>query len=196
MNLFLGTLPRTASMPARVSCAGSLLTRRMAVVGVALGLSAGCASVRPVPWGLIETPKVEIRALDGSFTLRSGQKFAPPFTANCHDVKPERFDPLVAAYDYAQENGARRVIVRVPWRRKPLRGILWLCGVRETAYGPGARSYRIMIGRNHVEATSAHRVSAIFEIAEWFGSSTRDLLFGRVSAIRRKYAWFSREGLV
>lgn len=112
-------------------------------LGVAIVLGAGC--LRPPPWkriqgGTVVTPGVIIRAEDGSFTLRSGQRFKAPFHARDCVAMADRTNWRIAL-----RWGARRVRVTVPGLASPLYGVLSLCEVHPTRAGPNGKSYDLKV---------------------------------------------------
>ena len=124
-----------------------------------LVLACGCAPAwETVPTGEIQTEGVSIEASDGSFSLKTGERFRPPFfTRDCVvKASPENFE-------LAREWGARSVKVHVPGRDKPLHGLLAFCKVHPEATGPATRLYQIQVPASSVEKTSGGRVYVVFE---------------------------------
>jgi hypothetical protein len=76
-----------------------------------LTLSTGCTTwLKPVDSGEIVTPNVLITAENSSFSLRSGEKFRPPFQS--HFLYGGALQGIVGKWKQALEDGARRVRVQ------------------------------------------------------------------------------------
>lgn len=154
----LGTANSELSANGQPQTAYSSVKRPWVLIALAclLGLSStGCSLAlrwkRPVQ-GEVRTPGVEIRAEDGSFQLRGGERFRAPFhTKDCvawavHDN-----------WKLALKWRARRVRVTLPGHAEPLHGILSLCTVHPKKAGPAGESYRIEIPAGAAALASGER---------------------------------------
>ena len=100
------------------------------VVVTALGSCGSIASYKPVPYGKITTDGVMITAEDGSFKLRSGEVWTPPFQNS--GINASQSD-MVNLYTSALKDGAKKVRVKVPYQSESLYGILALNKVHSEA---------------------------------------------------------------
>ncbi len=121
----------------------------------------GCAgSWHDVDQGFIKTSGVMIEAEDGSFLLRSGKLFKPPFQSKgtYWAEKP----PTALSYK-AECNGCRNVRVIVPGRKNALYGVLRLDKVAVGSSGPGSVSYYIKIGPQYIKEATDGNVTVLYE---------------------------------
>jgi hypothetical protein len=141
---------------------------------VVLGVLAGCSTVNFVhpQYGVIQTPGVTITADDGSFVLRSGERFAPPFAMESWTCFLDWGGPQLELYPQALEGGARPVHVQHPALPEPLYGILQLCVVAEDS-GPATRSYQIEIPESYIFETDGGRHSVVYGVAPSALSTTQ-----------------------
>lgn len=132
------------------------------------GVEDGRFRFHGIPGGTIGSEDVVIRAEDGSFVLTHQTPWASPFQADCWCDElagawpPE--DRLIDAYRTALRHGARLVRIDVPGRRRSLHGILMLCPATETAYGPGSRSYRILVPPKYAAQSTEGLISVVYEL--------------------------------
>lgn len=108
--------------------------------------------------GEVRSPGVIIQALDGSFEMRAGEMWSPPFDQGADCVLQPSADPGPGL-----RSGAKQVSVQVPGREQPLYGLLSLCGAPPGATGPATRVYQIEVPQAYVDATEGGRVSVVFE---------------------------------
>lgn len=127
--------------------------------------SCGASQV-PVKLGYINTEGVEIRAEDGSFSLESGDSWAPPFrsTADYGDQEKFQNEKLTGLYDFALNHlRAKRVLVKTPYMEKELHGVLMLNEAFGGCSSPVTRSYQISIPEEYVEKALNGKVTVLYE---------------------------------
>lgn len=141
-----------------------------------------CASYTSVPIqsitvssGVIASEGVEIIAQDGSFHLKSGEIWSPPFqnTTNgygMHDSNAKMID----YYPQALSMGARRVKVKTPYLNKDLYGILLLSKIYTGCSSAVTRSYQISIPNSYVEKALNGKISVLYEYYTACGSLIGD----------------------
>jgi hypothetical protein len=120
-----------------------------------------------VPYGKITTDGVEIIAEDGSFALRSGEVWTPPFQvpSGFYALNIKNAD-MINLYATALGLGARKVRVKVPYQSEPLYGVLALLPVHSSSTSPVTRSYQISIPKSYVDAAQNGKVSVLYEYYE------------------------------
>ena len=96
----------------------------IALIGFILSSCVSALYV-PVSTGNIATEGVEIRAEDGSFTLKSGERWTPPFQNNFNNYSSYGI-PNTNDYSLALQRGAKRVRLKVPYQSEELYGVLAL----------------------------------------------------------------------
>jgi hypothetical protein len=144
-----------------------LRANRFVAFAIVVCCLSGCVSPtqkadQPVHYGTIATPNIVITAEDNSFTLRSGEKFTPPFQSSYNlseDTGPKRAEN----WPYALKAGAKRVTVQ--YGNDRLFGVLALNYHYAGMTGPGADNYRIEIPREFVEAAKEGRCCVVYELA-------------------------------
>jgi hypothetical protein len=128
----------------------------------------GCVTfptkLRPVDYGVLATPQSEISAEDGSFTIKSGERFTPPFQVDMWN-KPIKPAQIVSEWRTALQLGAKRV--RVKTGRNVLYGVLLLNYHTESVRGPGSYNYRIEIPEKFIKEAYGGNVSVCYEMVEW-----------------------------
>lgn len=129
-----------------------------------LMLLGGC--FHQVPVGEITTPGITIKAEDNSFTLVSGREFTTPFHAKrCGQAYTGR--DLTEAFPDFIDIGAKRVIVKNPYTKKPLYGVMVFCSLVDNifndTYGPGTRSYEVIVPQKNIEQAKGHKISVVYE---------------------------------
>lgn len=149
-------------------------------------LLAGCSSVpmTAIKSGKLATQGTIIKAEDGSFTIRAGEIFTPPYQNSqfyvqnpeggysfAGDVKSD-FQAsrkyifqrsLVGQFDRALEAGAKPVRISTPYYKDELYGLLFFgmgVGVNTDL---ASRSYMMQIPRKYVEKAINGRVSVVYE---------------------------------
>ncbi len=148
----------------------------VAVLGsTAYAVLLGCGSSAPPPrqppppaWrqvseGQIATPGVQIDADGGPmFRLVSGEPFRRPFQSSCLAF---RKTPRVDLWKHALRSGARRVVVTIEGRDRPLYGVLAFCRVPSTDSSAASRSYRMLLDPKIVAQTSGQRMVLLGEVS-------------------------------
>lgn len=130
---------------------------------VTLTMLSSCSSLSVnVPLGKITTDGVTIRAEDGTFNLKSGDIWTPPFQNNLSSELNSKKD-LTNFHSKAMELGAKKVRVKVPYQSEELYGILYLSQVSDKCSSATTRSYQITIPNNFVIAAKNGRVSVLYE---------------------------------
>ncbi len=132
----------------------------------------GCANAltrKPVEYGVLATPGMEIAAEDGSFRIVSGERFEPPFQGdiwlqNSHPYVDR--DTLIGAWRQALQHGARKVVVRARGR-EPLHGVLLLNTHVRGATGPSAFNYRIEVPDRYLDAATGGKTAVVYEMTDW-----------------------------
>jgi len=154
------------------------------VGGTAYAVLLGCGGGQPAPrpkapaWrtvdsGTIATPGVQIAADGGTpFRLVSGEPFRTPWSSSCWGTRTQ---PSVSKWKVALSEGARRVIVTVDGRQRPLYGVLQFCKVPTRDSSAAARSYRIRLDPKILAQTAGQRMVLVGEItpAAWITDKQR-----------------------
>ena len=136
---------------------------------ISLFLISGCAPTYvPPPAPIItysypeivtvDTNGVVIKAVDGSFQLTRGEVYNTPFFSGFCPNEPTTLD-----VDSTLQGGGQRVIVSHPGIDQDLYGVLAFCGLPNTLSGAVMRSYLVQVPQEYVDATSANRVSVVYE---------------------------------
>lgn len=116
--------------------------------------------------GQIVTPGVEIRAVDGSFTLKSGERWEPPFESITDwDDQGEMYrEGATGKYDFALNDlRAKKVMVKTPYLEKELYGVLLLNKAMGDCNSPVTRSYQISIPESYAKMALNGQVSVVYE---------------------------------
>jgi hypothetical protein len=129
---------------------------------------SGCATPTvyiPVKEGIIASPNVTLEARDGSFTLVSGKPFAPPFQMKCFGSEGVIRSTKLHTSQYPEylKAGAKQVWIKIEGRGKPFHGLLALCQAFRESIGPAAKSYKIEITPDQIEAAAHGRIVMLFE---------------------------------
>jgi len=119
---------------------------------------------KSVPFGKIITNGVEITAEDGTFVLRSGEVWTPPFQnlTPGYGINTPNAD-MVNLYQAAFATGAKRVKVKVPYQDEPLYGVLMLSKIYPQGNSAVTRSYQISIPESYVDAAQNGKISVLYE---------------------------------
>lgn len=149
-------------------------------------LLAGCSSVpmTVIKSGKLATQGTVIKAEDGSFTIKAGEIFTPPYQNSqfyvqtpegsfsfADDIKGDfqasrKYifrNSLVGQFDRALEAGAKPVRITTPYYKDDLYGLLFLgMGVGENT-DLASRSYMMQVPRKYVEKAINGRVSVVYE---------------------------------
>lgn len=131
-------------------------------------LSSGCVHSYNVPTqGSLGSEGVVITAEDGSFTLKPGERFRPPFSG-CPEVwksssMSDRILVAPAHWSSWLERGAKRVRVSHPSVKEPLYGILAFCPVSEKGPSPVQRAYYVLVPDATVQKTEGGYMEVVFE---------------------------------
>lgn len=137
-----------------------------------LALVYGCAAQNGiVKYGKISNQDITIVAEDGSFLLKAGESFEPPFqskTSSSRELHNSALD-ITGLYDVALEKlGAKKVKVQVGAPdgeiTKEYYGVLLFSKIYDDGYGPGTRSYLINIPELYLEAANGGKISVITEL--------------------------------
>jgi|GEM_PF-5269862 hypothetical protein len=106
----------------------------------------------------VDTAGVSIEALDGSFSLTQGEVYQTPFrSASCPT------EPTTLSVDEVLRGGGKRVSVDHPGYDGTLYGVLAFCPLPTTLSGTATRSYLVQAPQQYVDATTANRVSVVYE---------------------------------
>lgn len=119
---------------------------------------------KSVPFGKIITDGVEITAENGTFTLRSGEVWTPPYQnlTPGYGINTPSAD-MVNLYKAALVLGAEKVRVKVPYQSEPLYGVLLLSKVYPQGNSAVTRSYQISIPESYVDAAQNGKISVLYE---------------------------------
>ena len=158
------------------------MKRRYCLLPLAICLLISCASFKdlPIQKGILITNGVTITAEDGSFSIKAGEPFIPPFQMGGFWWGTDRNvsrnllhwpDSVIAKngktfndlYGMALEAGAKKVLVQMPDFDKPLYGILALfTSVEMGASTPPPDFYSIQIPQQYAEAALNGKISVIY----------------------------------
>lgn len=146
---------------------------------------SGCATTtytKNIQQGVIDDNGVIITAKDGSFKLKG--EFTPPFKSNAHlhslNISGDKF---IQGYRNALGYNAKHVRVKVPNQDKELYGVLALDDIDERGYGPGTKSYKIIIPQPYIDALKGGKISVVYE----YYHIKDDALFDNSNI--KKYSW-------
>src|SRR5690606_10203828 len=132
-----------------------------------------------VKFGKISTPDVTITAEDGTFVLKSGDNWNPPFYAmseyNFLQVQQLEINKdITTQYDFAiEELGAKKVRVKTPYSDKELYGVILFNKVAEKCKVPVTRSYQIVVPEDYVQQAMNGQVSVLYEYYDCSGFSLK-----------------------
>ncbi len=135
---------------------------------LAIILICACGSAgylaQSVPLGFIATEGVEIRAEDGSFVLKSGEQWKPPFeNISSHEMHRSNADMINFHREALDNMGARKVRVKVPYQSEELYGVLLLSKIYSGCTGAETRSYRITIPESYYRQAQNGKISVLYE---------------------------------
>lgn len=145
------------------------------LVAVVLVALAGCSrnytvQQRPITNGRVGTDGMVIAAEDGSFLLKHGEEFAPPFQNSLFE-EGASYPPLfilgksdvVNMSEKALDRGAKPVRIHSPRLDEPLYGVLFLSSATSTSYGPASRSYLIRVPDEYIDNARDGQISVVYE---------------------------------
>lgn len=146
---------------------------------------SGCATTtytKEIKKGVVEDSAVVISAQDGSFVIK--EEFNAPFksTAHLHSLNIDG-DKFIKSYQKALSFNAKRVRIKVPSQEKELYGVLALDDIDERGYGPGTKSYKIIIPQPYIDALKGGKISVVYE----YYHIKDDALFDNSNI--KKYSW-------
>jgi len=132
-----------------------------------------------VNFGKISTPDVTITAEDGTFILKSGDSWNPPFYAipkyDFLQVQQlEINNDIATQYGFAlEELNAKKVRVKTPYSNEELFGVILFNKVAEKCKVPVTRSYQITIPEEYVQQAMNGQVSVLYEYYDCSGFSLK-----------------------
>lgn len=170
-----------------------LLTGLFILYSCAVSSVGASGSYKPVPYGKIVTGGVEIAAEDGSFVLRSGKVWTPPFqNAPLGPVNASN-ENMINLYKIAlASGGAKKVMVKVPYQPDPLYGVLLLSSVYRESSSAVTRSYQISIPKSYVDAAQNGKVSVLYEYYDMGGVAVGGMIGPKRGAAPKTWVlWLS-----
>ncbi len=112
------------------------------------------------------TQGTEIVAETNDWQLAGTDPVKPPFLSRGPHQVPS--DGILDSYDEFLSSGAQLVRIRLPYREKPLFGVLHLGRVFETSLESSAkRTYRISIPKKRVQDALGGQVSVVYQPYEY-----------------------------
>jgi hypothetical protein len=120
------------------------------LLGGALLALSGCQpprtgpEFRALPGGTFDNVGAVIEE-PGGFRIVGGQSFTTPFAIDC-----TRLDATSDGWRAALAAGAQRVAIYLPGQPRFYGGVLALCTVHKTAYGPASLSYQLVIPADRI----------------------------------------------
>jgi hypothetical protein len=160
------------------------------IAAIVLSSLSGCgtwwAARKEVPVGEVAPEGPTIKAADGSFVLRPGESFEPPFVSDFRifivemdgektyyrnqygegglDFTSYQSETLSQLASEGLQFGGRRVLIEDPSLEKPLYGVLVLSDLFGTAKdSPATRSYYIQIPKQKMKQARGGRASVVYE---------------------------------
>lgn len=144
----------------------------------------GCGSTYTtlIPTGKIENKDIVITARDGSFIIQG--EFESPFVSEVHYHSYNKSGTkLIKGYNRALGFNAKHVMVKVPNKDKELFGVLALDNADVRGIGAGTKSYKIIIPKPYIDATSDGKISVVYEYYHLKNDELTDL------TEVKKYSW-------
>lgn len=141
--------------------------KKVLILCMAISLLNSCTSVvpfsQPVPLGTIATKDVTIKAEDGSFEFKTGERWTPPYQNVINSQFHVKDTDVLNLYNWALEAGAKKVRVKVPSLKEELYGILLLNKVNTGCDFAVTRSYQISIPDSYVQQALNGKISVVYE---------------------------------
>lgn len=143
-----------------------------------------------VTLGHLDNQGVRILAEDGSFELKGGQDFTPPFQLDLWSRNSPKFVKsveavgLVNSYASALESGAKRVRFYSADNPSPLYGIIAFNSMSTVSIGPGAKSYFVQIPADTIASARAGTTVVSYEFVDW-----RREVSGYAPQVGKWYGW-------
>jgi hypothetical protein len=126
-----------------------------------------------VTQGHLDNQGVRIVADDGSFELKGGQDFTPPFQLDLWSRNSPKFVKavdslgLVSSYSEALEVGAKRVRFYTDNNPASLYGIIAFNSMSTVSIGPGAKSYFVQVSPDTIASARAGTTVVSYEFVDW-----------------------------
>ena len=144
-----------------------------------------------VTQGRLDNQGVRIVAEDGSFELKGGQDFTPPFQLDLWSRNSPKFEKavesvgLVNSYSEALEAGAKRVRFYTDDNPAPLYGIIAFNSMSPDSIGPGAKSYFVQVSADTLSSARAGTTVVAYEFVDWRHVVT----VGNPARVGKWYGW-------
>ncbi|MEM6535731.1 MAG: hypothetical protein AAF613_08840 [Pseudomonadota bacterium] len=124
--------------------------------------------------GVVANEGLTIKAVDGSFELRGGERFQTPFSVvawrgSCPGFKGGQDSELLTQYTAAKNCGSKAVTIELDNGEK-LYGVLFLGTALRSSTGPSAQSYYVTIPNGRINEALNGNITVAYEKVKWVSS--------------------------
>lgn len=153
--------------------------KKIFLIGLLLLGLIGCAANTPIETGVLTTPGITIKAIDGSFTIKSNEVFKTPFVikewpgrTHCSDGSSYSRYTLIESYVWDLEHGAKKVKINFDDGQSSLFGVIQFCDRLNDYVKHYTRSnqHTLQIPTKYINQARSGRISVVYQrIGHWSG---------------------------